>query len=43
MAISQATNTAPTGIQWACLPSRRPISAVTAKPASGRIAMSGMS
>ena len=39
----QAAKTARTGIQWACLWSRRPMSAVIAKPASGRIAMSGMS
>src|SRR5215208_2057154 len=40
--MAQATNTSPTGIRWALLPGRRPITAVMTNPASGRSAMSGI-
>ena len=37
IAMTQAPKTASTGIQWACLWSRRPMSAVIPNPAIGRI------
>ena len=43
IAMAHAPRMTSTGIQCACLPSRRPMSAVTAKPAMGRMTRSGIS